>query len=87
MRDGLRGGNDDAQEITHAGEGCPPRSFGGGAGYLSQNDSIMWTVEADPLLRSTVVELVVLDRPPDWDALNERMERVTHLCRCCARRS
>jgi WS/DGAT/MGAT family acyltransferase len=48
------------------------------AGYLSQNDSVMWTIEADPLLRSTIMGLVVLDRPPDWDALNERMERVTH---------
>jgi diacylglycerol O-acyltransferase len=48
------------------------------ARYLSQNDSIMWMVEADPLLRSTILGLVVLDRVPEWDALRERMERVTH---------
>ncbi len=47
--------------------------------YLSQNDTIMWMVEADPLLRSTILGVVVLDGPPDWTRLQARMERVTHL--------
>lgn len=46
--------------------------------YLSQNDTIMWMVEADPLLRSTIMGVVVLDGPPDFAQLLERMERVTH---------
>lgn len=48
------------------------------ARYLSQNDAIMWMVEADPLLRSTILGLIVLDRAPGWQALRTRMERVTH---------
>ena len=47
------------------------------AGYLSQNDAIMWMVGADPLLRSTIVGLIALDRVPDWETLQARMERVT----------
>jgi diacylglycerol O-acyltransferase / wax synthase len=46
--------------------------------YLSQNDTIMWMVEADPLLRSTIMGVVVLAGVPDWDRLEARMERVTH---------
>lgn len=45
--------------------------------YLSQNDAVLWMMEADPLLRSTIVGVVVLDRAPDWEALTARMERVT----------
>jgi len=41
--------------------------------YLSQNDAIMWTVEADPLLRSTILAIVELDHEPDWDALCARV--------------
>ena len=46
--------------------------------YLSQNDTIMWMVEADPLLRSTIMGVVVLDGAPDWSRLQDRMSRVTH---------
>lgn len=46
--------------------------------YLSQNDTIMWMVEADPLLRSTIMGVVLLDGAPDWRQLQDRMERVTH---------
>jgi len=47
--------------------------------YLSQNDAIMWTIESDPLLRSTIVGVVLLDRPPDWDRLVARVEHVTRM--------
>ncbi|MEO1064523.1 MAG: wax ester/triacylglycerol synthase family O-acyltransferase [Actinomycetota bacterium] len=50
----------------------------GDARYLSQNDTVMWMMESDPLLRSTILGVVVLDRPPEWGALAERVERVTH---------
>ncbi len=45
--------------------------------YLSQNDVVMWMVEADPLLRSTIVGITVLDHAPDWEQVSRRMERVT----------
>lgn len=45
------------------------------ANYLSQNDAIMWTVEADPLLRSTILGLVVLDQVPVWEQVLQRVER------------
>jgi WS/DGAT/MGAT family acyltransferase len=45
--------------------------------YLSQNDTIMWMVEADPLLRSTIMGVVVLDGAPDWHRLQERIDLVT----------
>ena len=46
------------------------------ARYLSQNDAIMWMVEADPLLRSTIVGVVLLDHAPRWDAVQRRVEHV-----------
>jgi WS/DGAT/MGAT family acyltransferase len=46
--------------------------------YLSQNDTIMWMVEADPLLRSTILGVVLLDGPPDWARLHARVEEVSH---------
>lgn len=45
--------------------------------YLSQNDVVMWMVEADPLLRSTIVGITVLDHAPSWDQVTRRVERVT----------
>ena len=45
--------------------------------YLSQNDAIMWMVESDPLLRSTIVGVTLLESTPDWSQLVERVERVT----------
>ena len=47
--------------------------------YLSQNDAIMWTVESDPLLRSTIVGVVTLDGTPDWDRLVARVDHVTRM--------
>jgi len=46
--------------------------------YLSQNDTIMWMVEADPLLRSTILGVIVLEAAPDWERLRARMELVSH---------
>ena len=48
------------------------------AHYLSQTDTIMWTVEADPLLRSTILGVALLDGAPEWSRLRARMEEVTH---------
>lgn len=46
--------------------------------YLSQNDTIMWMVEADPLLRSTILGVVLLEGAPEWDRLHARVEEVSH---------
>ncbi len=47
--------------------------------YLSQNDAIMWTIESDPLLRSTIVGVVMLEAPPEWDRLVARVEHCTRM--------
>lgn len=47
--------------------------------YLSQTDTIMWTVEADPLLRSTIGGIALLDRAPTIDALRARIEHVVEM--------
>ncbi|MDO8389605.1 MAG: wax ester/triacylglycerol synthase family O-acyltransferase [Actinomycetota bacterium] len=46
--------------------------------YLSQTDTIMWMVEADPLLRSTILGVVLLEAAPEWARVRNRMEEVTH---------
>jgi len=46
--------------------------------YLSQNDTIMWMVESDPLLRSTILGVVLLDGVPEWWELQARVAHVTH---------
>jgi len=43
--------------------------------YMSDADALMWNVEKDPLLRSTIVSVVRLDRSPAWDRLVDRIER------------
>ncbi len=48
------------------------------ASYLSQNDTIMWMVEADPLLRSTIIGVVLLEAAPEWSRLQRRVEQATH---------
>lgn len=42
---------------------------------MSDADALMWTIEKDPLLRSTILAVSVLDRPPDRDRLLERLAR------------
>jgi diacylglycerol O-acyltransferase / wax synthase len=46
---------------------------------MSDADALMWTVEKDPTLRSTVVTLLTFDRSPDWEALVERVDRGSRL--------
>jgi diacylglycerol O-acyltransferase len=40
-------------------------------------DSVMWGVEQDPVLRSVVVAMTVLDETPDVDLLVDRITRMT----------
>ncbi len=47
--------------------------------HMRDTDAFSWYMEKDPLLRSTVVCVLVLDGSPDWDRLPERIERCTRL--------
>jgi diacylglycerol O-acyltransferase len=46
---------------------------------MSDADALMWHVERDPHLRSTIVTVLTLDRAPEWDDLVTRIERGTRL--------
>ena len=45
--------------------------------HMRDSDAFSWYMEKDPLLRSTVVCVLLLDKSPDWDRLTERLERST----------
>jgi diacylglycerol O-acyltransferase len=45
--------------------------------HMSDADALMWNIERDPQLRSTIVAVMVLDCPPDWDALQDRIEQAS----------
>ncbi len=47
--------------------------------HMRDSDAFAWYMEKDPLLRSTVVCVLLLDGSPDWDRLLDRLERVTRL--------
>lgn len=42
-------------------------------------DGVMWGIEQDPLLRSVIVAMTVLDGPPDMDVLIDRVHRMTQV--------
>jgi diacylglycerol O-acyltransferase len=44
---------------------------------MSSTDATMWVIEKDPLLRSTIVGVVLLDRPADREALTRVWERAS----------
>ena len=46
---------------------------------MSDTDQLMWTIEKDPLLRSTITAVMFLDRVPDREMLTERIERSTRV--------
>ena len=41
---------------------------------LSAADTLLWNIERDPCLRTTIVAVTLLDRPPDWTRVREQME-------------
>lgn len=47
--------------------------------FMGDSDGIMWTIERDPNLRSTITAIFLLDRSPDWRVLRDRVDRTTHL--------
>lgn len=46
---------------------------------MSDSDALMWHIEKDPLLRSTITAITVLDRSPDRERLLDKLERGTRL--------
>src|SRR3954447_5459153 len=46
---------------------------------MSDADALMWTIEKDPLLRSTITAVSLLDQSPDRDRLVESVDRATRL--------
>ena len=46
---------------------------------MGASDAFSWYMERDPVLRSSIVMAVLLDRAPDWDALVARIDRTSRL--------
>jgi WS/DGAT/MGAT family acyltransferase len=46
---------------------------------MSNADALMWIIEKDPLLRSTITGVAVLDGPPDRDVFTQVWERASRL--------
>ena len=46
---------------------------------MSDSDALMWGIEKDPLLRSTIVAIAILDRAPDRARLTDRIDRASRL--------
>ncbi|MFA9563101.1 MAG: wax ester/triacylglycerol synthase domain-containing protein [Acidimicrobiales bacterium] len=49
------------------------------ASRMSDADALMWSIEKDPLLRSTITTLMVLDAPIDHERFLHTMERATRI--------
>jgi diacylglycerol O-acyltransferase / wax synthase len=46
---------------------------------MSDSDALMWSIEKDPLLRSTITAVFVLDRSPDRSVFRRRIDRVSRV--------
>ncbi len=46
---------------------------------MSDSDALMWTIEKDPMLRSTITAVALLDRAPDRDRLRVLVDRGSRL--------
>ena len=46
---------------------------------MGDADALMWSVDRDPHLRSTIVTALVLDRAPDWQRFLARLDRGSRL--------
>ena len=44
---------------------------------MSPADALMWTIEKDPLLRSTITTVMLFDGPVDIERLRTRLERAS----------
>ncbi len=46
--------------------------------HMSDSDALMWNIEKDPVLRSTIVAVGILAGPPDFERLRRRYEQASH---------
>ncbi|MEO7429848.1 MAG: wax ester/triacylglycerol synthase domain-containing protein, partial [Acidimicrobiales bacterium] len=46
---------------------------------MSDSDALMWTIEKDPLLRSTITAVSLLDGPVDAERFTDKVERASRL--------
>jgi WS/DGAT/MGAT family acyltransferase len=47
--------------------------------HMSDADALMWNIEKDPQLRSTIISLAVLDKAPDWKRVQRKIDRATRV--------
>ncbi len=47
--------------------------------YMGAADALMWHIEADPILRSTILSVWLLDRAPSLERFDAKAERATQL--------
>ena len=48
-----------------------------GGDTMSGSDALLWTISADPVMRPTIVALMILDRTPDWSEVRSRIAQLT----------
>ncbi len=46
---------------------------------MSDSDALMWTIEKDPLLRSTITAVSLLDRPIDAERFRQKVDRASRV--------
>jgi diacylglycerol O-acyltransferase len=47
------------------------------ADFMQNTDAFLWAMESDPVLRSTIVTISLLDSTPDWGELVERFDELS----------
>ncbi|MFN8036351.1 MAG: wax ester/triacylglycerol synthase family O-acyltransferase [Acidimicrobiia bacterium] len=47
--------------------------------HMRDSDAFSWYMEQDPLLRSTVVTVLILEHSPDWNRVVEQLDRASRL--------
>jgi len=47
--------------------------------HMSDADALMWNLESDPILRSTILSTWILDRSPDLERFTAKLERATQI--------
>ncbi len=50
-----------------------------GVDTMSGSDALLWTISADPVMRPTIVALLVLDSTPGWAEVRARVDSLTEI--------
>lgn len=65
--------------MSPTADGSPPPKGITFDDWMGESDALMWRIERDPLLRSTVLSVWLLDRPPDPVRFRTTLERTLAL--------